>query len=131
MCAIRFWDSFSTSNLNKSPKELELICDIELLARLSFLKLVMFTKSLASMLWMWFSARSLKDDGDYGRRQFPEERINCTHSKVISEAISFKANCFIEVIRFFGVPTHFIRNPGPLISAPDSFFVQNSGKIVE
>lgn len=128
MCAIRFWDNFSTSNLNKSPKELELISDRELLAKLSFLKLVMLTKSLASMLWMWFSARSLKRWTIRGNFRSRECR---THSNVISEAISFKANCLIEVIRFFGVPTHFIRSPGPLISAPDSFFVHKSGRIVE
>lgn len=40
--------------------ELESIWAMELLARFSFRKLVMLTKSLASMFWMWFSDRSLE-----------------------------------------------------------------------
>lgn len=61
MCAIRFWDSFNTSSRKSSPKVLESILDMELLAKFSFRRLVIFTKSLESTVVMWFSDRSLDE----------------------------------------------------------------------
>lgn len=67
MWAIKFWDNFSTSSVKRSPSEFPSIWDMELLAKFNLRRLVMLTKSLASIVWMWFSDKSLEDERSMGQ----------------------------------------------------------------
>lgn len=99
MWAIKFWDNFSTSSVKRSPSEFPSIWDMELLAKFNLRRLVMLTKSLASIVWMWFSDKSLESGRSIGQ-EVEDDNNNSTHSNVISPAISCKPNCLIVVIRF-------------------------------